>query len=299
VIDWSQLIQQVVAGLASGGVYAILALALVLIHRATGVINFAQGEMAMFSTYMAWSLLYTYDLPYAAAFIATLALSFGGGAVIYGIVIRPLSRAGDIAIIIATIALFVILNGAAGWLWSPEIRFIQSPFPTGVVTIGSIVVSKQDIGVFLVSVACVLVVFAIFRFTRTGLMMRASAVRPATSRLLGIRVAVMLGIGWGLAAALGAVAGLMVAPLLGLEPSLMQTIIVYAFAAAVLGGLDSPAGAVAGAYILGVGISLLSTYVDFVSRNQEFKLPIALGVLLVVLLFKPSGLFGRTMARRV
>jgi branched-chain amino acid transport system permease protein len=298
-MDWSQLIQQTISGLATGGIYAILALALVLIHRATGVINFAQGEMAMFSTYIAWSLLYTYDLPYLAAFVITLAISFAGGAAIYGTVIRPLARTGEIAIVIATIALLVIINGLAGWLWSPEIRFIESPFPNGVITIGDVVISKQDIGVFCVSIACVVAVFLLFRFTRTGLMMRASAMRPATSRLLGIRVTFMLAVGWGLASALGAVAGLMAAPPLGLEPSFMLPVIVYAFAAAVLGGLDSPAGAVAGAYILGVGISLMSTYVDFVSESQEFKLPFALAVLLLVLLFKPAGLFGRTVTRRV
>jgi branched-chain amino acid transport system permease protein len=131
-------------------------------------------------------------------------------------------------------------------------------------------------------------------------MMRAAAVRADTSRLLGIRVAVMLGLGWGLAAALGAVAGLMaVVAAPPLDPNYMLVIIVYAFAAAVLGGLDSPVGAVLGAYILGVGIALLQTYVDFVSQSQEFKLPIALGVLLLVLLVKPDGLFGRTVTRRV
>ena len=298
-MNWSEFVQQVVAGLASGGIYAILALAIVLIHRATGVINFAQGEMAMFSCYIAWSLLYTYDLTYWLAFAVTLAVSFLGGAGIYGVVIKPLARHGEIAVVIATIALLVIINGLAGWIWSPEIRFIESPFPSGTFTVGDVVISKQDLWVFGVSMACVFVVFSIFRFTRTGLMMRASAIRPSTSRLLGIRVALMLAVGWGLAAALGAVAGLMAVPSLGLEPSFMLPIIVYAFAAAVLGGLDSPIGAVLGAYILGVGISLLQTYVDFVSESQEFKLPIALRVLLLVLLFKPAGLFGRTVTRRV
>jgi branched-chain amino acid transport system permease protein len=298
-MDWSQLIQQLIAGLADGGIYAILALALVLIHRATGVINFAQGEMAMFSTYIAWSLLYTYDLPYFAAFAITLGISFAGGAGIYAVVIKPLSRHGQLAVVIATIALLVIINGAAGWLWSAEPRFIESPFPSDLITIGDVVIFEQELWVFGVSIACVAAVYAIFRFTRTGLLMRASAFRPATSRLLGIRVTLMLAVGWGLAAALGAVAGMMAAPPLTLDPNFMLTIIVYAFAAAVLGGLDSPAGAVAAAYMLGVGIALLSTYVDFVSESPEFKLPIALGVLLLVLLVKPSGIFGRTVTRRV
>ena len=299
MIDWSQFIQQLIAGLASGGIYAILALALVLIHRATGVINFAQGEMAMFSTYIAWSLLYTYDLRYLFAFVITLATSFVGGAAIYGGIIRPLAKTGDIAVVIATIALLITINGLAGWLWSTEPRFIESPFPKSLITIRNVVIFEQDLWVAGVSIACVLVVFLIFRFTRTGLMMRAAAVRPATSRLLGIRVTLMLALGWGLAAALGAVAGMMAAPPLTLDPNFMLTVLVYSFAAAVLGGLDSPGGAVLAAYILGVGISLMSTYVDFVSQSPEFKLPIALGVLLLVLLIKPTGLFGKPVARRV
>jgi branched-chain amino acid transport system permease protein len=303
MVDWSKLIQTIVAGLADGGIYAILALALVLIHRATGVINFAQGEMAMFSTYIAWWLISDpegYGLSFWLGFAITLVISFAGGTVIYGAVIRPLARAGQIAIVIATIALLIILNGAAGWIWSAEPQYLASPFPYEPITIGDVAVPKQSVYVFGVSAICVLVVFCIFRFTRTGLMMRAAAARPETSRLLGIRVTVMLAIGWGLAAALGAVAGLMAviaAP--PLDPNYMLTIIVYAFAAAVLGGLDSPAGAVLGAYILGVGISLLQTYVEFVSESQELKLPIALGVLLLVLLLKPAGLFGRTVTRRV
>jgi branched-chain amino acid transport system permease protein len=303
MIDWSKLIQTVVAGLADGGIYAILALALVLIHRATGVINFAQGEMAMFSTYIAWWLISDpngYGLSFWLGFAITLAISFVGGAAIYGVVIRPLAKAGQIAIVIATIALLIILNGAAGWIWSGEPQYLASPFPFEPITIRHVAIPKQTIYIAVVSVICVFLVFAIFRFTRTGLMMRAAAVRPETSRLLGIRVTVMLAIGWGLAAALGAVAGLMAviaAP--PLDPNYMLTIIVYAFAAAVLGGLDSPGGAVLGAYILGVGISLLQTYVNFVSQSQEFKLPIALAVLLLVLLFKPAGLFGRTVTRRV
>ncbi|HEU0304087.1 MAG TPA: branched-chain amino acid ABC transporter permease [Gaiellaceae bacterium] len=302
-MDWSKLIQTLVTGLADGGIYAVLALALVLIHRATGVINFAQGEMAMFSTYIAFWLISDpegWQLSFWIGFGITLAVSFLGGAAVYGGIIRPLARAGPIAIVIATIALLIVLNGTAAWIWSAEPQYIASPFPFEPITVGDVAIAKQTIYVFGVSIVCVLVVYLIFRFTRTGLQMRAAAVRPETSRLLGIRVAAMLAIGWGLAAALGAVAGLMaVVSAPPLDPNYMLTILVYAFAAAVLGGLDSPAGAVAGAYILGVGVAMLQTYVGFVGRYQEFKLPIALGVLLLVLLVKPAGLFGRTVARRV
>jgi branched-chain amino acid transport system permease protein len=292
--------QQVVAGLSSGGIYATLALALVLIHRATGVINFAQGEMGMFATYIAWSLIYSHGLTYWLAFAITLLISFGGGAAIYQGVIRPLSRAGEIAVVIATIAILVILNGAAGWIWNPEVKSFKSPFPNTLVTIAGVVISVQDLGTIGVSLACVAIVFVFFRFTRVGLMMRASALRPGTSRLLGIRVTIMLAVGWGLAAMLSAVSGMMAAPILTLEPNFMlNSVLVYAFEAAVLGGIDSPAGAVAGAYILGVGISLLGTYVNYVQTAPELELPIALGVLLVILLFRPAGLFGRVVVRRV
>ena len=295
----SEFVQQTVAGLASGGIYATLALALVLIHRATGVINFAQGEMGMFSTYVAWSLIYTAGLTYWLAFGLVLLISFGGGVAVYEAVIRPLSRAGEITIVTATIALLVIINGAAGWLWSPEVRSIESPFPNRPLEVGGVVISEQDIGVIGVSIACVAVVFLFFRFTRVGLMMRASALRPGTSRLLGIRVPVMLAIGWGLAAMLSAVSGMMAAPTVQLDPNFMLLVLTYSFAAAVLGGIDSPVGAVAGAYILGVAINLLGAYVNFVTVAPELKLPIALGLLLVILLFRPTGLFGRTVVRRV
>ncbi len=298
-MDWSELAQQTIAGLANGGIYATLALALVLIHRATGVINFAQGEMGMVATYIAWSLIFTYGLTYWLAFVLTLLIAFAGGAGVYAVVIRPLQRGGELTVVVATIGLLVILNGLAGWIWSPEVRAFESPFPNELVAVGDVVVSWQDVGTIGVSLACVLLVFLFFRLTRMGLQMRASALRPATSRLLGIRVTLMLAMGWGLAASLSAVAGMMAAPILPLEPSFMLTVLVYAFAAAVLGGIDSPLGAVLGSYGLGVGISLLSTYVDFITDAPELELPVALAVLLLVLVLRPAGLLGRPTTRRV
>jgi len=295
----AQFWQQIVGGLAAGGIYSTLALALVLIHRATGIVNFAQGEMGMFSTFIAWSLIENHGMEYWLGFALVLLISFAGGAGIYGAVIRPLQRGGELAIVIATIALLILLNGLAGWIWTPEVKAFESPFPHSLITIGDVVISWQDVGTIIVSFACVLVVFLFFRLTRTGLQMRASALRPRTSRLMGIRVTLMLAVGWGLAAALSAVAGMMAAPVLALEPNFMLPVLVYAFAAAVLGGIDSPVGAVIGSYILGVGISLLSTYVNYITVAPELQLPVALAILLVILLFRPSGLFGRTVVRRV
>src|SRR5579872_957841 len=199
--------QHVVAGLANGGIYATLALALVLVHRATGVLNFAQGEMGMFATYIAWSLINTAGITYWLAFAITLAIAFLGGAAVHQVVIRPFARRSELTIVIVTIALLLTFNGAAGWIWSPQEKFFQSPFPLHVLHFAGVVANVQDLGVIGVSLACVAVVFVLFRYTRLGLQLRASALAPQTSRLLGIRVTLMLSTGWGLAAMLSAVAG--------------------------------------------------------------------------------------------
>jgi branched-chain amino acid transport system permease protein len=279
-------LQQVVSGLASGGIYASLALALVLIHRATGVINFAQGEMATFSTYIAWSLTVNHGWPYWLAFAATLALSFLGGAGIYQGLIRPNEKGSVLRVVIVTIGLLLILNGLVTLIWSGEVRAVQSPFPTRTIDLGGVAISIQDIGTICVCLATVLLLWALFRFTKLGLAMRAAAVNPSEARLVGVRVPWMLGFGWGLAAMLGAVAGMLAAPSVFLDPNLMAAILIYAFAAAVLGGIDSPLGAVVGGLLLGVGLNLIGAYVDFV--GADLRLPAALLVILVVLLVKPS-----------
>jgi branched-chain amino acid transport system permease protein len=294
----TQFFQYVVVGLANGGVYATLALALVLIHRATGIVNFAQGEMGMFCTFIAWSLITHHGLPYWWAFAITLVIAFFGGAATYKVIIQPLSRTGELTVVMATIALLIILNGLAGWIWAPDVKFLKNPFPLKTLDAGGVVVNVQDLGVIGVSLLCVAIVFVFFRFTRLGLQMRASAVGPATSRLLGIRVGMMLAIGWGLAAMLSAVSGMMAAGTLGLDPNFMLIILTYAFAAAVLGGIDSPFGSVVGAFIIGIGISLLSGYASSF-LGTELQLPLALAVLMLVLLVRPAGLFGQVVVRRV
>jgi branched-chain amino acid transport system permease protein len=294
----TEFFQYVVVGLASGGIYATLALALVLIHRATGIVNFAQGEMGMFCTFIAWALITHHGIPYWWAFAITLVIAFIGGAATFKLVIQPLSRRGELTVVMATIALLIILNGLAGWIWSPEIKFLDNPFPLKVVHVGGVVMNVQDLGVIGVSLLCVAIVFVFFRFTRLGLQMRASAVGPATSRLLGIRVAVMLGVGWGLAAMLSAVSGMMAASQLPFDPNFMLIILTYAFAAAVLGGIDSPVGSVVGSFIIGIGVSLLTGYASSFLRT-ELQLPLALAVLMLVLIVRPAGLFGQVVVRRV
>jgi branched-chain amino acid transport system permease protein len=289
--------QQVVAGLASGGIYAALALALVLIHRATGVINFAQGEMATFSTYILWTLTANHGWPYWPAFAFTLGASFAGGIAIHQTIIRPVERGSVLRVVIVTIGLLLLLNGAMTWIWGGEVRAVENPFPTRTIDVGGVAISLQDLGTIAVVLVTVVVLWAFFQFTKVGLAMRAAAVNPAEARLVGVRVAWMLGLGWGLAAVLGAIAGVLTAPIVFLDPNMMQAVLIYAFAAAVLGGIDSPAGAVVGGLLIGVGLNLLGTYVDFV--GADLRLPAALLVILLVLLVKPSGLFGRPEVKRV
>ena len=289
--------QQVVAGLASGSIYASLALALVLIHRATGVINFAQGEMATLSTYVAWSLMTNHGWSYWPAFVATLAISFLGGAVVHQGIIRPNEKGSVLRVVIVTIGLLLFINGLIIMIWGGEIRAMESPFPTRTIEIAGVAISIQDIGTIGVVLATVVALWLLFQYTKLGLAMRAAAVNPAEARLVGVRVTWMLTFGWGLAAVLGAVAGMLAAPSLFLDPNLMAALLIYAFASAVLGGIDSPIGAVVGGLILGVGLNLIGTYVDFV--GADLRLPVALAVILIVLLVKPSGIFGRSEVRRV
>lgn len=291
-----QFWQQVVLGLESGAIYASLALALVLVYRATGVINFAQGEMAMFSTYIASSLL-AHGFSYWQMFAATLAIGFAGGLAIERTLIRPVERAPELNIVVVTVGLLIALNGAAAWIWGTTLKFFPNMFPPHTVTVRGVAIPLDALESTAVVLAVVLAMFVLFRYTKLGLGLRACATEPEVSRLLGVRVGWMLGIGWGLAALLGALAGMLAAPIVFLTPNMMQGILLYAFAAAVLGGIESPVGAVVGGFTIGIGINLLTTYVHAIT--PELELPVALGILLLVLVVRPSGLFGQARAQRV
>jgi branched-chain amino acid transport system permease protein len=294
---WSEFFQQLVFGLALGSVYGSLALALVLIYRTTRIVNFAQGEMAMFTTFICWSLTTNHGLSFWAAFFVTLGIAFLLGVGVERLVIRPFEHASHLTVILVTIALFVIFNGLASWIWSPEQRAFLGPFSAKPFTVGGVAISRQDVGVLVVTLIGVVLLWSFFRFTKLGLAMRAAAIGPEPSRLLGVRVGWMYALGWGFAAVLGAISGIMVAPLLFLSPTMMQAALIYAFAAAVLGGIESPFGALVGGLVLGVGTTLLGAYVDFITA--ELELPVAFAVLVLVLLFRPAGLFGRVVVRRV
>src|SRR5437773_619935 len=212
-------LHQVLAGLATGGIYASLALALVLIYQATHLVNFAQGEMAMFSTYIAWSLINA-GMPYWPAFLLTVGIAFILGILIERIVVRPVENAPVLVVVVVFIGLLVILNSVAGWIYTYTIKSFQSPFPRQPI-LGIHYISAHELGAIGVTLAVLALLYAFFRFTPLGLAMRAAAQNPESSRLVGIRVGWMLALGWGLAASVGAVAGMMVAPVVYLDPNMM------------------------------------------------------------------------------
>jgi branched-chain amino acid transport system permease protein len=288
-----ELLHQLSSGLALGGVYAITALALVMIFQATQLVNFAQGEMAMFSTYVAWALMQN-GFNYWSAFALTVVLSFVGGIVIERVVVRPFAQAPILASVIVFIGLSFIFNALAGFFFGYEVQSFDTPF-NGRNWFGNRFMSAHESGSVLVSLIVMGLVFAFFRFTPLGLAMRAAAQNPVSARLVGVRVGWMLALGWGLAAAIGAVAGMMAAPIVYLDPNMMGGILLYAFAGAVLGGIDNPWGAVVGGFAVGVVENLLGAYVV----GEEVKLSVALVIIVGVLVAKPSGLFGRKIVARV
>ncbi len=286
-------IHQVVSGLAAGSIYAAVGLALVMIYQSTHHLNFAQGEMAMFSTFIAWALLEK-GWPYWAAFFVTIAASFILGFVVQRIFLRPVEKAPVLTNVIVFIGLLVIFNSVAGWIFDYTIKPFQSPFPKDA-WFTTRFFSAHEVGSMAVTFCVLLALFLFFRFTPVGLAMRAAAQNPDSARLVGIRVSMMLAVGWGLAAAIGSVAGMMIAPVVFLDPNMMSGILLYGFAAALFGGIDNPWGAVLGGLIVGVLENLLGAYVI----GTELKLSVALVMIVGVLTLKPSGLFGKVVVTRV
>ncbi len=283
---------QILSGIATGGIYASLALALVMIYQSTHHVNFAQGEMATFSTFIAYTLV-TAGVPYWAAFLITVAVSFVLGVLIERVLLRPVAGAPELTLVGVFIGLLLIFNALSGWIWDYTIKPFPSPFGDRALFGG--VISSHELGTIAVTLAVLALIYVFFRHTRLGLAMRAVAYNPASSRLVGIRVGWMLALGWGLAAAIGAVAGMMIAPIVFLDPNMMGGILLYAFAGALLGGLDSPLGAVIGGFLVGVIENLGGAYVV----GTELKLTLALIIIAGVLVVKPSGLLGRAVAGRV
>jgi branched-chain amino acid transport system permease protein len=284
---------QVISGLATGGIYASIALALVMVYQATHLVNFAQGEMAMFSTYGAWTLIRA-GVPYWETFFIVIVVSFLAGVLLERFVVRPVAARSVLSVVVIFIGLLVIFNSVAGWIWTYSVQTFPSPFLDTVFPSNKYITS-HEFGSLLVMLIELALLFVFFRFTSLGLAMRAAAHNPVSSRLVGVRVDMMLALGWGIAAALGAVAGMMIAPIVFLDPNMMSGILLYGFAGALLGGIESPAGAVVGGLLLGVVENLAGAYLV----GTDLKLTLALVVIIAVLIVRPSGLFGKTVVSRV
>ncbi|HML11028.1 MAG TPA: branched-chain amino acid ABC transporter permease [Stellaceae bacterium] len=289
-----QLLEQLASGIANGAIYACVALALVMIYVSTDHLNFAQGEMAMFSTFIGWQLI-AWGMPYWVAFAASVILSFVAGVLIDRVLFRPVQKAPILSQLVAFIALFSILNSSAGQVWDYTIKTFPTPFGHAPL-LGSLV-DTHEAGMVGVTLLLLALLYAFFRGTRLGLAMRAAAANPESARLVGVRVGWMTALGWGMAAAIGSVAGMLIAPVVFLEPNMMIGVLLYGFAGAVLGGLSSPAGAVVGGFAVGVLENLAGTFIPYFGR--ELKLSLALIMIVIVLMFRPSGLFGRSVVSRV
>jgi branched-chain amino acid transport system permease protein len=295
---------QVVAGMATGSIYGLIALGIVLVYRSTDVINFAQGEMALFVTFVGWSMIQA-DVNYWVVFFLVLALAGAIGALVERTVIRPVEGGPVLNPVIVTLGLFVIFNSLTAFIWAqgqlPK-GFPSTPLGSHLkpVDLGFARVTEHQLVVLLIAVVVMLVLYLLFNHTKLGLAMRATAQNPLAARLMGINVGNMLMLGWALSAMVGAVGGILVAPILFLDLVTMLRVILFAFAAAVLGGLDSPPGAMVGGLTIGIVQNLASTY-SFgpVFFGPELSLPVALLVLVAILLVRPTGLFGRRAVRRV
>ena len=286
-------LHQVLSGFATGGIYASVALALVMIYQTTHHVNFAQGEMATFSTYIAWKLI-DLGFPYWLAFLLTLVFAFVFGAAIERIIVRPFYKAPVLSVVAVFIGLLLIINSLSGAFFTYTIKPFPSPFPSDA-WYGTPYLSSHEVGMIFVTFVVLALVFAFFRYTSLGLAMRAVAENPVSSRLVGVRVGWMLALGWGLAGTIGAVAGMMTAPVVYLDPNMMFSILLYGFAGALLGGIDNAWGAVVGGFSVGILQNLAGAYVV----GTELMVTVALGLIVGVLVIKPSGLFGRTIVTRV
>jgi branched-chain amino acid transport system permease protein len=292
----SLFLTQLLEGIQAGAIYASLAIALVLVYKTTGILNFAQGEMALFSTYLVWKFT-MWDLPVWLAIVLGMAVSFIGGALIERIVIRPVERSAPLVIVIVTIGLFLALNSLTQLAFGNETEQLASAYAQKTWRPGSVQISSNTLVlVGTLAIECGLL-FLLLQRSKLGVAFRGVASNPESSRLLGVPVGRILMVGWGLAAAVGCLAGALVIPTTaGLVPSSMQAILVFAFAAAALGGFDSVFGAVVGGMIVGVADSLTTGYVDAL---EGLNLLVPFGLILLVLLFRPAGLFGTTHVERV
>lgn len=289
-------IQLVIDGLSAGSIYAALALAIVLVNQSTGLINFAQGGMAVLAAYFAYSFL-QWGVPLILAILLAVLVSFALGSIIERFLMRRFEGGDPDTAVVVTIGVLTLITGLCGWLWSYNNLQFPSLFPLQSIDVLGAVVSIRSIGTTLVIVGIMVLLQLLFIGTKLGLALRAVAVNPQSAAFSGLPVGRLLMIGWGLAAALGAVAGALIAPSLTLTPGMMDSALVYALAAVILGGMSSPFGVVIAAWLIGVLENLAAVYVPFIGYDLKIAVPFML--IFIVLIVRPQGLFGRKDVVRV
>jgi branched-chain amino acid transport system permease protein len=291
----TKFIDLTLGGISDGAVNAAVALALVLIWRATRIVNFAQGAMLMITTFIA-SAVITSTGSYWVGFFVALFAGLLMGAIVERMLVRPVENAPPLNAVILTLGLYTVLVAVAGMIWGNTPRSFPAAFSLRGYRVGhtKLAFAPNDTFIVLVVIAVAVTLALLFRGTSVGLRMRASAFEPEVARLLGVRVGTMLTLGWALAAVAGALAGVLVAPSSFVGPNNFDPVLISGFVAAVLGGLDSPPGAVVGGLILGVALSYVSGY------EGSALVPLAaLAMLVLVLLVRPTGLFSSAAERRV
>ncbi len=289
-MPWAQLI---VNGLALGSLYALTAFGIVLIYKTTDVITFAQGETAMFCTFVAFTLITRLQLPFLVAFALTLLFALALGTLIERLILRRLGTTSVMNSVIVTVGLGLVLVGVAGWIWGYETRPFPAPVSGPPLRIGTIVLSQINALILVVMLLLMLALFAFFRYSLTGIAMRAVAQNRVAAQLMGININRINAIGWGVGTALGAVTGILIAPLNYLDPMMMGDVALKAFAAAVLGGFTSLPGAVVGGLLLGIIDSIIGFQVP------ELRTTIAFLLIILVLVIRPGGLLGSSQTKKV
>ncbi|MBW2523580.1 MAG: branched-chain amino acid ABC transporter permease [Deltaproteobacteria bacterium] len=292
----SLLLQNVLNGLSAGSLYALVAVGIVLIYKSSEVLNFAHGTLAMVTTFVAYEAVVAWGLSFGPAIVLAFAAAFALGAVIYRLVLHRAQEGGSHAVVMVTIGLLMAFEGVAGVIWGTDTKEFHHYFaeaksfslPSG------LVLSHHDAWIIGAAVGVALLLGAFFRFTRIGIALRAVSQNPVAAQLMGVRVARVHAITWGLATVLAAVAGILIVPRVFLDPSMMFAPLLKAFAAAVLGGMRSVSGAIVGGWLLGVVETMVGAYV-----STEFQASIAFVIIIVVLTVRPEGLLGKPEIKKV
>ncbi len=287
--------QLIVGGLAIGACYALIALAMVIIYKTSEVLNFAQGEMGMLATFVAFNLLTIQQVPLWTAVCITLAFALILGVVVEFVFLRPAKDPTVLGLIVITLGFEMVLYGVAGWKWGPDQRGF--PFPVSNIEVykwGGVAVSKISLWIFVIAMVIMICLFFFFRYTKLGVAMKATQQNHLAARIMGIRTKRILSFTWALSSLIGTIAGILIASTYPLDVNMMMDPMMKAFAGAVMGGMTSLPGAVVGSELVGVIENLFGGYVSL-----EFKSVVAFAIIVLVLCVRPSGLLAKHYVKKV